>query len=98
MATFFLVFPKEGVDRNINDDREDYQETTPGCPCIRPAKSKQEPVCGSDGKTYTNMCFAQCKGVTIVGEGKCPGGEDFQDICGSPPNEFFCPKKRPYIM
>lgn len=77
-----------------------YSDCASGCSC------DAEPVCGKDGKTYVNLCFAQnCGGVEEYREGCCVPDDDIQSVysqgygtfpqnCPSDPNQMsaeYCP-------
>jgi hypothetical protein len=53
-----------------------------GCECIE----LLSPVCGIDGVTYDNLCFADCAGVTVACTRECP----CNDTCGHCKSDADC--------
>ncbi len=62
-----IIESKEGIRARIEvKEREKTMENTAACIQL------WDPVCGKDGKTYSNKCFAKLAGVEVAHEGVCP--------------------------
>lgn len=46
--------------------------------CGHDCAADVQPVCGVDGKSYSNDCVAACAGVAVASKGYCPGASELQ--------------------
>ena len=59
-----------------------------------------EPVCGVNGQTFSNFCFAEAQGTEILHSGQCMIGENIPDDCpaGTIPQQNVCVKIVPNLL
>jgi hypothetical protein len=98
---FLLLFFISSCGQDLSTPRKFGTSTnnTSGLSCS--CNNIYNAVCGSDGKTYSNSCLAQCNGVTWA-TGQCQSNNSNNTntntncnsnsgpICGQPP--FSCPQ------
>ncbi len=69
--TYYVVVDSDEIAGSGESDFTILMECTEECIC----PANYDPVCGSNGITYSNSCVAECEGVTWE-TGECTNGEN----------------------
>lgn len=78
---FLVLDPCEGVECPSSQVCQLDEHRNPICRCNAICSPDLRPVCGSDGKTYTNECTLRVeacksrKSIRIIYTGECSAGE-----------------------
>jgi Kazal-type serine protease inhibitor domain len=67
IAFIFSVLLMVGCESNDNDGKEDCLST----PTVTACPDNLDPVCGCNGETYGNACYAEAAGVLHWTSGSC---------------------------
>lgn len=67
LSIFLFLFAGTGFTQIIGNSCIDFRQICNDCNCLM----VYDPVCGCDGNTYSNACFAYISGVTSWTEGAC---------------------------
>lgn len=81
IISLFFILSACGVDKlksNPISGQSNLSSNEPQCSCTH----DNSPVCGSDGKNYENICFAQCFKTTVKDIGHCDCYKNLIKVCG----------------
>lgn len=89
------VFMQDGCEEGRDFSRElvlDFDESTDGlADGPRFCETSVHPVCGIDGRSYSNECFARLNGVAISNDGAC---QDVQFIESAVVNSYIVKREK----